>query len=241
MTRIVLVGAGSVEFTRNLLGDILSSPALGREHRPPRHRPRPARDRRADGPLDRRGAGRDARRSRPISTAARRSAGPTSSSTRSRSAVPEPRRSTSTCPPASASVHDRRHDRRRWRVPWPAHDPGRPRHRPRHGRGVPGRLAPQLHQPAGDARPGGGRAQPAQDGRPVPLGLLDGRHGSPATWACRATRSRRSAGVNHLAFLLRLEHRGRDLYPDLAAFVEAGRAPTTTSSAPTCSSASAPT
>ena len=28
MARIVLVGAGSVEFTRNLLGDILSSPAL---------------------------------------------------------------------------------------------------------------------------------------------------------------------------------------------------------------------
>jgi alpha-galactosidase len=34
-----------------------------------------------------------------------------------------------------------------------------------------------------------------------------------------------SAGVNHLAFLLRLEHRGRDLYPDLRAFVEAGRMP----------------
>lgn len=34
-----------------------------------------------------------------------------------------------------------------------------------------------------------------------------------------------SAGVNHLAFLLRLEHRGRDLYPDLRAFVEAGRVP----------------
>ena len=34
-----------------------------------------------------------------------------------------------------------------------------------------------------------------------------------------------SAGVNHLAFLLRLEHRGRNLYPDLLEFVEAGRAP----------------
>jgi len=34
-----------------------------------------------------------------------------------------------------------------------------------------------------------------------------------------------SAGVNHLAFLLRLEHRGRDLYPELRAFVDAGRAP----------------
>ncbi len=34
-----------------------------------------------------------------------------------------------------------------------------------------------------------------------------------------------SAGVNHLAFLLRLEHRGRDLYPDLRAFVDGGRVP----------------
>jgi len=32
MPRIVLVGAGSVEFTRNLLGDILTSPALRSSH-----------------------------------------------------------------------------------------------------------------------------------------------------------------------------------------------------------------
>ena len=34
-----------------------------------------------------------------------------------------------------------------------------------------------------------------------------------------------SGGVNHLAFILRLEHRGRDLYPDLRAFIEAGKVP----------------
>jgi alpha-galactosidase len=34
-----------------------------------------------------------------------------------------------------------------------------------------------------------------------------------------------SAGVNHLAWILRLEHRGRDLYPDVRAFVEAGKVP----------------
>jgi alpha-galactosidase len=34
-----------------------------------------------------------------------------------------------------------------------------------------------------------------------------------------------SAGVNHLAWITRLEHRGKDLYPSLAAFIEAGRAP----------------
>jgi alpha-galactosidase len=34
-----------------------------------------------------------------------------------------------------------------------------------------------------------------------------------------------SAGLNHHAFVMRLEHRGRDLYPDLRAFVAAGRVP----------------
>jgi alpha-galactosidase len=34
-----------------------------------------------------------------------------------------------------------------------------------------------------------------------------------------------SAGVNHLAWILRLEHRGRDLYPDLRAFIDSGRVP----------------
>ena len=34
-----------------------------------------------------------------------------------------------------------------------------------------------------------------------------------------------SGGVNHLAWILRLEHRGRDLYPDLEAFVDAGKVP----------------
>jgi alpha-galactosidase len=34
-----------------------------------------------------------------------------------------------------------------------------------------------------------------------------------------------TAGVNHLAFVRRLEHRGRDLYPDLRRFVDAGRVP----------------
>ena len=34
-----------------------------------------------------------------------------------------------------------------------------------------------------------------------------------------------SGGVNHLAWILRLEHRGTDLYPALRSFVESGRAP----------------
>jgi alpha-galactosidase len=35
-----------------------------------------------------------------------------------------------------------------------------------------------------------------------------------------------SAGVNHLAWILRLEHRGRDLYPALRSFVASGGVPT---------------
>ena len=34
-----------------------------------------------------------------------------------------------------------------------------------------------------------------------------------------------SAGLNHHAWVLRLEHRSRDLYPELRAFVDAGRVP----------------
>jgi alpha-galactosidase len=34
-----------------------------------------------------------------------------------------------------------------------------------------------------------------------------------------------SGGMNHLAWILRLEHRGRDLYPELREFVAAGRVP----------------
>lgn len=34
-----------------------------------------------------------------------------------------------------------------------------------------------------------------------------------------------SAGVNHLAWIMRLEHRGKDLYPSLRSFVESGRVP----------------
>jgi alpha-galactosidase len=36
----------------------------------------------------------------------------------------------------------------------------------------------------------------------------------------------RCAGINHMAFYLRFEHRGEDLYPQLRAIAEAGQAPT---------------
>ena len=56
--------------------------------------------------------------------------------------------------------------------------------------------------------------------------VLDDRHAWPATSSVPPSEiDDVSAGVNHLAWVLRLEHRGRDLYPDLRAFVDAGRVP----------------
>ena len=101
MPRIVLVGAGSVEFTRNLLGDILTP-------RPSGTRTSPCTTSTRTGWRPRIGwrAGRPtrwapSRRSRPTSTDGRRSAARISWSTRSRSAVLERRSSTSTCRPGS--------------------------------------------------------------------------------------------------------------------------------------------
>ena len=91
---------------------------------------------------------------------------------------------------------------------------------------MPRRVVPQLHQPDGDAGAGGRRASTRQGRWACATRCSGPSTPSPATWACRARRSTTSRpGVNHLAFLLRLEHRGRDLYPDLRAFVEAGRVP----------------
>ena len=97
-----------------------------------------------------------------------------------------------------------------------AHLPGAGRHRRRHGRGLPGRLAAQLHQPDGDALLGDLRGHAAAAGRrPVPLGLLDASAGAGrAASACRSTRSPSSApGVNHQAWVLRFERDGENLYP----------------------------
>ena len=48
----------------------------------------------------------------------------------------------------------------------------------------------------------------------------------PGTWACRPPRSTPCRPASTTSpWILRLEHRGRDLYPDLAAFVAAGRVP----------------
>ena len=88
-----------------------------------------------------------------------------------------------------------------------------------------GRVVPQLHQPDGHAGPR--RAEASE----VPTaGLCHWSTGpsipSRTTSGCRRPElADRSAGVNHLAWVTRLEHRGDDLYPALHAFVDAGRVP----------------
>ena len=245
MPRIVLVGAGSVEFTRNLLGDILASPALRDvADRAPRHRSRAARDRGADGPLDGGRARRRRRRSPPISTAARRSQGADFVvNTIQVGGARATRVDFDVAGPVRAPLHDRRHDRRRWRVPRPADDPGRPRHRPRHGGGLPERAGSSTTRTRW--RSSSARSSEATSIRVVGLchsvfwtvDRLAGYLGLP-----REEVDATSAGLNHLAFILRLEHRGRDLYPGPAR-VRRGRPrpPTTTSSGPSCSGGSAST
>ena len=104
MTRIVLVGAGSVEFTRNLLGDFLSYPEL-RDAEIVLHDIDADRLATAERMATWTAAalGAPAADRRPRSIAAGRSAMPTSSSTRSRSAARGRPGSTSTSRRATGS------------------------------------------------------------------------------------------------------------------------------------------
>ena len=228
MTRIVLVGAGSVEFTRNLLGDILSYPEL-RDAEIVLHDIDPDRLRTAErmaawtaGALgatpDDRGAprpprGADRRRLRDQHHPGRRRAGDPG-----RLRHPGPLR---------PALHHQRHHQRGWRDARPAHASRSSWASSATWRSVcPDAWFLNYTNPMAmlvRAR----RTSAAASGRSACATPCSGRStGWPATWACRASEvDHVSAGVNHLAFLLRLEHRGRDLYPDLRAFVDAGRVP----------------
>ena len=228
MTRIVLVGAGSVEFTRNLLGDILSLPrAARRRDRPPRHRPRPAAtaERMAawtagalgatptiEAHLDRRdGADRrrlrdqhDPGRRRPGDADRLRHPGPlrarsTRSTTRSTSAASSAACARSRSSSASSAT---------WRSVCP--DALFLNYTNPMAMLVRGRRTRR------SAFPTVGLCHSVY----WTVDRLAGYLGVPAA---RSTPC--PAGVNHLAFLLRLEHRGRDLYPDLRAFVDARPGP----------------
>ena len=129
--------------------------------------------------------------------------------------------------PVRAALHDRRHDQRRRRVPrrcgrspscWASPATWRT--------SAPTRWLLNYTNPMAMLVRAVSEASDVRVVGPLPLRLLDDRPAGRVPRACRATRSTpTSAGLNHLAFVLRLEHRGRDLYPDLRAFVEAGKVP----------------
>ena len=123
-----------------------------------------------------------------------------------------------------AAPDDRRHARHRRDHARAAHDPGAARHVRRHGRAVPRRVVPQLHEPDGDQLP-----------RRHPGDAASARSGCAT--ACRAPRSScridlgipyreidyLAAGINHMAFYLRFERDGEDLYPRLQELADVGR------------------
>ena len=171
MARIVFIGAGSVEFTRNLLGDILTFPELA-ESEIVLHDidAGTARDGRGDGALDQ----RRGRRPRPYRESPR--SPPRPRGRRLRHQHHRGRRHRRDAArlrhpgEVRAAPDDRRHLGRRRRLPRPAQHPGLPRHRPRHGRALPAGLAPQLHQPDGHELLGLLRRLAAQaHRRPLPL------------------------------------------------------------------------
>ena len=200
MTRIVFIGAGSVEFTRNLLGDILTFPELADAeivlHDINAERLATA-EAMATWTNEAVGArARDREPSRPAARPRRR---------RLRDQHDRGRRHRRHAPrlrhpeEVRAAPDDRRHLRRRRRLPRPAHDPRDARHRRRHGRALPRRLDAQLHQPHGDELLGLVRGSPqVPHRRPLPL---DPEH-EPADRRVR----RRAAGRDHLPRRRRQPH-----------------------------------
>ena len=76
-----------------------------------------------------------------------------------------------------------RHGRPRWHQPCPAQHPGAGRHRQGHGGALPGRLAPQHHQPDDLPDPLGVPGDLDQDGRPLPRGRQLHAWTWPSPWA----------------------------------------------------------
>ena len=175
MTRIAFIGAGSVEFTKNLLGDLLTFPELAdatialHDIDAERLDTAAAMARWTSGALGRgrddRGAPRPARGDRGLRPRHQHDSGRRARGHAARLRDPEAVR---------AAPDDRRHARDRRHLPRPPHHPGDARHRGRHGRALPGRVAAQLHEPDGHAVLGDLRrlADPAGR-RAVPLGAVD--------------------------------------------------------------------
>ena len=116
--------------------------------------------------------------------------------------------------PVRAAPDHRRHARRRRDLPRPAHLPGARRHRHRHARGLPRRLAAQLHQPDGDEHPVPARTAPRAQGRGLCHSVYWTVHD-----LCELVDvpfdevDFLSAGVNHQAWVLRWERDGAEPVP----------------------------
>ena len=138
-----------------------------------------------------------------------------------------------------AAPDDRRHARRRRDHARAADHPRAARRLPRHGGAVPGRPPAPLRQPDGDALLGGRRGEPDPDRRALPLRPAHRRRARRATSGCPPGEiDHRVAGINHIAFFLRLERDGRGSLPARSAEVDRRRS--TTASATRCCDTSAP-
>ncbi len=170
MTKITMIGAGSVVFAKNLLGDILSHPELAGSEIALMDID-PERLRVAEIVAHRVA---EAVGAKPCITATtdRRAAldgadyavnmiqvGGYKPSTVIDFEIPEEVR-----PPPD----DRGHARHRRHLPRTADDPRRARHVPGHGSGLPGRPLPQLRQPDGDGDGRGAAGDAHRDGRALP-------------------------------------------------------------------------
>ena len=221
MTRIAFIGAGSVVFTKNLLGDILALPGAARgRDRAPRHRPGPAR--------------RPPRRWRATSPASAARV-PTISAHLDRRAALDGADFVLNMVQIGgheATLRDfeiparyglrqtiARHARHRRDLP----------HAP-HGRRTCSRSGHEMAElcPPGAwllnyTNPMAMLCQLVYQGTPtqqrrraLPLGPVHGRGAVPSSSACPQNEvTFLSAGVNHQAFLLRFERDGEDLYPRL--------------------------
>ena len=171
MTRIVFIGAGSVEFTRNLLGDILTFPELAdativlHDIDAERLETAAAMARWTNAAVE----GRATNPGPPRSSRGPRRRRFRHQHDRGRRHRRDPARLRHPREVRAAPDH-RRHARRGRRVPRPAHDPRAARRRPRHGRAVPRRLVAKLHQPDGHERLGlRCRFAAQEDRRSLPL------------------------------------------------------------------------
>ena len=177
MARVAFIGAGSVVFTKNLLGDILALPEL-RDIEIALHDIDP--DRLATAEAMARYVARERGASPAISSHIENTGGTRRRRLRDQHGPDRrPRgdaaRLRDPCALRAASDH-RRHARDRWDLPRAAHGEPHARARARDGGALSFRLVAQLHEPDGDALLAGLRRHAdAERRRPLPLGSVHDR------------------------------------------------------------------